>query len=1209
MTQQEIVVLPPSATDVAELPLIDDPHVQYAFKQALTDEITQSLDADAEIVTRLTDAIAGAIEQLNAKVRRAQQEIIVLPPSTADVAALPLIADIQFLELFTSESLNRKFYGIVRPGIFRGFNHEIGDGLTLNIGDDSKQNTAFVERDGYTLTIQGQHPVTVTIPAGQKSAVVIEAFYQYGVKTKQVDANSDIDAASIKVVPSSAIEPHHVIVCEVTVPPEATQITEPMISLENRREGGIDMSSHIEHEDPHVQYAFRQALTDEIVRALDAESKIDTKFTNAIADAIEQLNAEVRRAKQEESRIDSKLDAEISRSTVKDNELTQKLNELMAIMATGKHDRGPWDASGGQFPPTPNNTVDHYRISASGTMKNSTQTIQANTGDNLYWELATKRWYLIDNTDQVTSVDGQKGAITLPKSSATNSTSETTIANVHGVKKAFDKGVEALERANDTYTKSDADNRFLGKTAKAADSAKIGGIEADYNVENKTGHTVIKPKGATYRTSNSNITGAFKVKLPQFKSSTMLGMHFRLFDYGTDESCELFIHGYSYTEGWYNCSAYMVGNNKELTVRFCMSGNESYLCIGNTNQAWSYGALTLISVTTSHQYSEAQKWNSGWSITLVTSIPSADIKQTITTGIPYTTRRKPTPSDIGALPASGKAVDSAKLNNKTNTTGATANTIAERDNNGDINVRLVRSNFANQNTISGALAFRINNGSDNYVRFCSDVNAIRNFISTYSKSDSDNKYFKADGHQATYPTNEVPWNSKSGVYQGQNSGDSSMVLHFKGTGSTPATQFRINYKNGGFWYKSARDSYGFEESWTKIYTDKTKPTASEIGALPASGKAADSEKLDGYDSTSFVRYGGGSYSQLLGKNGSTSDWLRTTSNGLLPDANGKGSLGTSSWKFSQIHGITIYENGTSLVDKYLGKTAKASSATTADKAGYAESYLKGNYVSGGKEKPNYFGGGKLKCQMINSADGGGIAGWTDAVWVSGYSGSDVKLSNVLLFSKGGSPRAGFRQQNYDSQTWGPLIEFYHTQKKPTPAEIGTYNRTEIDNLIRSITQRTDKLYESIKIWFTLGDENPEDFFGGKWELIDADATISFGDGSIQSGLPIGSNIKSVPLQAHSHDRGTMEITGELIGMSDQGHKNQMFGWASGAFHLTRTGTSQSLPGHYGHRAGGGKALFNASRSWEGHTSVEGEQDAKIDVRGAQVKINVWKRVA
>ncbi len=74
----------------------------------------------------------------------------------------------------------------------------------------------------------------------------------------------------------------------------------------------------------------------------------------------------------------------------------------------------------------------------------------------------------------------------------------------------------------------------------------------------------------------------------------------------------------------------------------------------------------------------------------------------------------------------------------------------------------------------------------------------------------------------------------------------------------------------------------------------------------------------------FVRYGAGSYSLLLGKNGSTSDWLRTTSNGILPyESGGSGSIGTSSWNFNTIYGKTLYENNVALSSKYLGKTAKA----------------------------------------------------------------------------------------------------------------------------------------------------------------------------------------------------------------------------------------------------------------------------------------------
>jgi predicted phage tail protein len=68
------------------------------------------------------------------------------------------------------------------------------------------------------------------------------------------------------------------------------------------------------------------------------------------------------------------------------------------------------------------------------------------------------------------------------------------------------------------------------------------------------------------------------------------------------------------------------------------------------------------------------------------------------------------------------------ITNSGGTEAATGSTVVKRDSSADINVRLVRSNYTNQNTISGAMAFRVNNGSDNYTRFCSDGAAIRTFI-------------------------------------------------------------------------------------------------------------------------------------------------------------------------------------------------------------------------------------------------------------------------------------------------------------------------------------------------------------------------------------------------------------------------------------------------------------------------------------------------
>jgi len=59
---------------------------------------------------------------------------------------------------------------------------------------------------------------------------------------------------------------------------------------------------------------------------------------------------------------------------------------------------------------------------------------------------------------------------------------------------------------------------------------------------------------------------------------------------------------------------------------------------------------------------------------------------------------------------------------------ATASKIAKRDASADINVRLLRSNYADQATISGGLVFRVNNSADNYHRVCNDVSAIRTFL-------------------------------------------------------------------------------------------------------------------------------------------------------------------------------------------------------------------------------------------------------------------------------------------------------------------------------------------------------------------------------------------------------------------------------------------------------------------------------------------------
>ena len=122
----------------------------------------------------------------------------------------------------------------------------------------------------------------------------------------------------------------------------------------------------------------------------------------------------------------------------------------------------------------------------------------------------------------------------------------------------------------------------------------------------------------------------------------------------------------------------------------------------------------------------------------------------------YTTAHKPSLTDLGITTLTrGSYLKGSNYNGTAATTWsvdatttATASKVVARDTNADLVGRLFRSEYANQSTISGAMAFRVaaGSGTDNYIRFCSDTSAIRTFLSTYAKSETytraemDNRY-------------------------------------------------------------------------------------------------------------------------------------------------------------------------------------------------------------------------------------------------------------------------------------------------------------------------------------------------------------------------------------------------------------------------------------------------------------------------------------
>ncbi|EHA4102197.1 hypothetical protein JKP41_001837 [Escherichia coli] len=104
-----------------------------------------------------------------------------------------------------------------------------------------------------------------------------------------------------------------------------------------------------------------------------------------------------------------------------------------------------------------------------------------------------------------------------------------------------------------------------------------------------------------------------------------------------------------------------------------------------------------------------------------------------------------------------------------------------------------------------------------------DITLTAAHVAAFARRATDT-YADADGG--------VPWNAESGAYNVTRSGDSYILVNFyTGVGSCRTLQMKAHYRNGGLFYRSSRDSYGFEEDWAEVYTSKNLPPESyPVGA-------------------------------------------------------------------------------------------------------------------------------------------------------------------------------------------------------------------------------------------------------------------------------------------------------------------------------------------------------------------------------------------
>ncbi|WP_071587233.1 prophage tail fiber N-terminal domain-containing protein [Escherichia coli] len=221
---------------------------------------------------------------------------------------------------------------------------------------------------------------------------------------------------------------------------------------------------------------------------------------------------------------------------------------------------------------------------------------------------------------------------------------------------------------------------------------------------------------------------------------------------------------------------------------------------------------------------------------------SASKPSSVTDGVVYTmysSHQKPTPSDIGALPTTGGTVSgplsvtggltgSLNGNASTATKLQTARSIGGVVFDGSANINLPGVNTTgNQNTTgNAATATKLQTARKiSGVPFdgSTDITLTAAHVAAFARRATD-AYADADGG--------VPWNAESGAYNVTRSVDSYILVNFyTGVGSCRTLQMKAHYRNGGLFYRSSRDGYGFEEDWAEVYTSKNLPPESyPVGA-------------------------------------------------------------------------------------------------------------------------------------------------------------------------------------------------------------------------------------------------------------------------------------------------------------------------------------------------------------------------------------------
>ncbi|ENM6233967.1 tail fiber protein, partial [Escherichia coli] len=735
--------------------------------------------------------------------------------------SLALVADVQYHEPYLSAALNRKFRGIVDPGFYAGFLPKPGGGMNLlitSVDGDKTAGAASVDiGEFYQVTIQQCTDIPLALSAGKKYAIVLKGRYLLGEDTYQVNTASHIHAAEFVTrtyTDSYQLGDGELLVCTVNIPAGVSAITQEMIDTSERinRTIGIDISDSVTSSRSDVA-----ASSLAVKKAYDlANSKYTAQDASTTQKGLVQLSSE------------TNSDSETMAATPKAVKSVKDLADTKAPIESPS-------LTGTPTAPTAAQGTNSTQIANTAFVKAAiTALINGAPGtlDTLK-EIAAA----INNDPNFSTTINNALALKAPLASpaltgiptaptAAQGTNNTQIATTAYVRAAISALVgsspEALDTLNElaaalgndpnfatTMTNALAGKQPLDATLTALAGLATGANKLPYFTGTDTiSQTDLTSVGRDILAKTSVLAVIQYLDLRELGTS---GEKIPLLSTANKWSARQTFNG--------GITGALTGNADTATklktainingVRFDGSADI------NINTLVSRGLVTALEAnaqgTSGIQLYEA--YNNGYPSTYgnVLHLKGA------------------TAAGEGELFIgwSGTSGDHAPVHIRSRRDTDSANwsewaqVYTSKDSIPGVNAKGDQDTSGNAATATKLQTACTING----VSFdgSTDITLTAAHVAAFARRATDT-YADADGG--------VPWNAESGAYNVTRSVDSYILVNFyTGVGSCPTLQMKANYRNGGLFYRSSRDGYGFEEDWAEVYTSKNLPPESyPVGA-------------------------------------------------------------------------------------------------------------------------------------------------------------------------------------------------------------------------------------------------------------------------------------------------------------------------------------------------------------------------------------------